>query len=186
MRVQLRFITKNSYKAREFQSLFSDTRYEVIPTAVTLEEIQTEDMEAPVADKAIKAFDKIRHPLFVDHTGLYLELFDGFPAGLTEIFCERLKNARLAQLVGKSQTPAVTAVTLICYCDGRKLNTFRGEVKGTISPEPRGPEGFQWDPIFIPLGHQKTFAEMGDQKNQMSMRRLAIDKFIRYLDEHHG
>ena len=46
MRVQLRFITKNSYKAREFQSLFSDTRYEMIPTAVTLEEIQTEDMEA--------------------------------------------------------------------------------------------------------------------------------------------
>lgn len=183
---ELRFITKNQYKAREFQSLFIKTRYEIIPSAVLIEEIQTEDMEALVSDKAIKAFDKIRRPLFVDHTGLYLALFDGFPGGLTEIFWERLRNDRLAQIIGKSQNPAVTAVTMIGYCDGKRLEIFRGELKGRVAPEPRGPEGFQWDPIFIPGGSQKTFAEMGDEKNEISMRRLAIDKFIAHLDKQHG
>jgi XTP/dITP diphosphohydrolase len=122
----------------------------------------------------------------VDHTGLQLELLNGFPAGLTEIFWERLKNKRLAQIIGKSENSAVNAVTLICYCDGRTLKTFRGEVRGTIAPEPRGPEEFQWDPVFIPNGYTKTFAEMGDQKNRISMRRQAIDKFIKYLDDQHG
>jgi XTP/dITP diphosphohydrolase len=185
MREELRFITKNEHKASEFRSLFAKTRYEVIPAAVAIEEIQTEDMEALVSDKAIKAFDRIRHPLFVDHTGLYFEALAGFPGGLTELFWERLRNDRISQLIAGSGLPAVTAVTLICYCDAKQLKIFRGEIKGHVADKPRGPEGFQWDPIFIPEGHKQTFAEMGDEKNKISMRRLAIDQFIEYLDLHH-
>jgi XTP/dITP diphosphohydrolase len=103
-----------------------------------------------VKDKVLKAFSEIRHPVFVDHTGLYLNLLNGFPGGLTEIFWNRLKNKGIADLIGKSRDPGVTAVTLIGYCNGRNLEVFRGEVKGVIAPEPRGPEEFQWDAIFIP------------------------------------
>jgi len=186
MNDELRFITKNEHKAQEFKALFRGTRYRIIPTSVSIEEIQIEDIDALVADKTIKAFDKIRHPLFVDHTGLYLDALGGFPGGLTELFWERLKNKGVAELVGKSDKPGVTAVTLICYCDGKTLNTFRGEVRGTIASEPRGPEGFQWDPVFIPADYSITFAEMGSKKNDISMRRLAINKFIAYLDKCHG
>jgi XTP/dITP diphosphohydrolase len=131
----------------------------------------------------IKAFDKIRRPVFVDHTGLHLEILGGFPGGLTDIFWERTKNTRLAQLFGNSENPIVTAVTMIGYCDGQSVKTFRGEVKGVIAPVPRGPEGFQWDPIFIPDGHTETFAEMGDKKHKISMRRLAINQLLAYLDK---
>ena len=55
MSKELRFITKNEYKVREFQCLFENTQYRIIPAAVAIEEIQTEDMEALVSDKAIKA-----------------------------------------------------------------------------------------------------------------------------------
>lgn len=177
----LRFLTKNDYKFEEFRKLFQETNYSLIKSAIPIDEIQTEDMENLVADKVLRAFDRIRRPVFVDHTGLHLELLCGFPGGLTEIFWERLKNKKLTELFGNSSNPAVTAVTLIAYCDGKVIQTFRGEVKGRIATAPRGPEGFQWDPIFIPDGYSETFAEMGDRKNEISMRRLAVDQFIAYL-----
>lgn len=65
---------------------------------------------------------------------------------------------------------------------GIKIHIFKGEIVGTIAPAPRGPEGFQWDPIFIPDGQPQTFAEMGDKKNEISMRRMAVDKMISYLE----
>ena len=183
MSLELRFLTKNDFKFDEFQKLFEDTKYTIVRSEVKIDEIQTEDMEALVSDKVIKAFGEIRRPVFVDHTGLRLELLGGFPGGLTEIFWEKLKNERLAQLIGNSEQPAVTAVTFIGYCDGQSIRTFHGEVKGRIAAAPRGPEGFQWDPIFIPDGRSETFAEMGDGKNEISMRRLAINQFIEYLDK---
>jgi len=182
MERDLRFITKNQYKASEFQKLFNGSGYSIIPTPLSIDEIQTEDMEALVTDKVIKAFSQVRRPVFVDHTGLYFDLLNGLPGGLTEIFWNRMENVSIAKLIGKSANPQVTAVTLISYCDGRSIQTFRGTLRGTIAAEPRGPEGFQWDPIFVPEGHDRTFAELGPIKNEISMRRQAIDKFIAYLN----
>src|SRR5271166_3792744 len=183
---RLLLLTKNDPKFEEFTKLFVGTNYTITKASIPIEEIQTEDMEALVSDKVIKAYHKIRRPVFVDHTGLHLDVLNGLPAGLTEIFWNRLKNERLAQLFGN--TP-VTAVTLIGYCDGKLVRIFSGKVTGTIASEPRGPEGFQWDPVFIPDGYSETFAELGEAKNTISMRRLAINQFIAHLDtfydEHH-
>jgi XTP/dITP diphosphohydrolase len=181
--MDLRFLTKNPNKAAEFQKLFSGTRYVIVPAPLQIDEIQTDDMEALVRDKAIKAFAKIRRPIFVDHTGLYFDFLGGFPGGLTEIFWNKLENEKLAHMIGRSDNPATTAVTLIAYCDGRTIEVFSGSLRGKISNEPRGPEGFQWDPIFIPDGEDETFAQMGERKNEISMRRLAIDQFISHLDK---
>jgi XTP/dITP diphosphohydrolase len=182
MRRNLRFLTKNDHKFNEFRDLFTETNYNLIKFSFLIDEIQTENLQDLVADKLIKAFSQIRRPVFVDHTGLELDLLGGFPGGLTDLFWERTKNDRLAQLFGNSP---VTAVTLIGYCDGKSINTFRGEVKGTIAASPRGPGDFQWDPIFIPNGRTETFAEMGKKKNEISMRRLATDQLIEYLDQHY-
>ena len=178
--MELRFVTKNPQKLAEFRKLFEGTGYDIVASEITIDEIQTEDLEALVLDKLIKAYDLIRRPVFVDHTGLLIEQLAGFPGGLTELFWERLQNRRLSELFGNSP---VTAVTLIGFCDGKSVKTFKGEVSGTIASTPRGPEDFQWDPIFIPDGYSQTFAEMGDQKNEISMRRLAIDLLITSLSK---
>jgi XTP/dITP diphosphohydrolase len=182
MTVELRILTKNEHKAREFSDLFAQTKYQIIPDATKIDEIQTEDMRALVKDKVIKAFTKIGRPIFVDHTGLYFSLLNGFPGGLTEIFWNRLRNEGIAKIVGQSSDTKVRAVTLIGYCDGKKVHIFEGEINGNVPNQPRGPEGFQWDPIFVPDGHTKTFAEMGTEKNNISMRRLAIDAFRKHLE----
>jgi XTP/dITP diphosphohydrolase len=177
--MNLRFVTKNEYKFTEFEKLFEGTGHRILQSTTTIDEIQTEDLEALVIDKLITAYNTIRRPVFVDHTGPQLETLAGLPNGLTEIFWERLQNERLCKLFGES---AVIAVTVIAYCDGKSLKTFRGEARGRIASTPRGPEGFQWDPIFIPEGCSETFAEMGDRKHAISMRRLAINQFVAYLE----
>lgn len=67
---------------------------------------------------------------------------------------------------------------------GKVLERFYGEVKGVIAPEPRGNSGFGYDPVFVPEGYTKTFAELGAVvKDQISHRAQAVAELRRYLDE---
>ncbi len=184
--MELRFLTKNEYKFGEFKKLIEPAGHLVVKAAYSIDEIQTEDMEALVTDKCVKAFARFKRPIFVDHTGLQFYFLDGFPGGLTEIFWNKLKNERLCEIIGRSSNPRVTATTLLGYCDGRRIHIFKGVIEGVVAPKPRGPEGFQWDPIFIPDGHSQTFAEMGDGKNEISMRKLAVDELLTHLRDSHG
>jgi len=128
----------------------------------------------------LKAFEYLGEPLFVEHTGLYLDYLNGLPGGLTQIFWDRLEADRFAQLFGNPDQK-VLARTVIGYIDGKLCHFFEGEVSGRISSEPRGPRGFQWDCIFVPEGFDQTFAELGDKKNEISMRRQALDKLATFL-----
>jgi XTP/dITP diphosphohydrolase len=148
----------------------------VIPLSIRIDELQTEDTERLVKDKMLKAFRQVGRPLFVEHTGLYLNHLNGLPGGLTQIFWDRLQADRFAELFGKSSDPTAVAKTVIGYTDARGFYSFNGEVPGRISDTPRGPRDFQWDCVFIPEGYTQTFSEMGEIKNEISMRRLALDK----------
>ncbi len=67
---------------------FSPLGISVVPLERAIEELQTTDTEALVRDKALRAFDYLGEPLFVEHTGLYLDYLQGLPGGLTQIFWE--------------------------------------------------------------------------------------------------
>ena len=75
----------------------------------------------------------------------------------------------------------VIAKTVLGYCDGRQMHLFEGAIEGTVPRAPAGPEDFQWDCVFIPDGYTRTFAEMGTEKDDVSMRRLALDRFAAHL-----
>jgi XTP/dITP diphosphohydrolase len=60
---------------------------------------------------------------------------------------------------------------------------FNGEVIGKIASEPKGNRDFQWDCVFIPDGEEKTFSELGEKKNDISMRKIAFDAFNKHLEE---
>jgi XTP/dITP diphosphohydrolase len=183
MQTQLRFLTKNSGKFRELSELIDSSKFKLLQDDTEINELQTADIDALIRDKMLKAFEKIRRPLIVDHTGLQFDLLNGFPGGLTSIFYEALKSEGIARVIGKSNNRKVTAVTLIGYCDGRQVHSFDGRVEGMVAEEPRGTEGFQWDNIFIPSGYDETFSELGNnKKNEISMRRRAFDKLAHFLE----
>lgn len=171
----------NRHKIAEVQRILAPVGVEIIAVPQKIQELQTEDVHALVKDKLIKAFGSIGRPLFVEHTGLYLSGLNGLPAGLTQIFWDQLKADRFASLVAGLGDSKVTARTVIGYCDGHRMHLFEGSIEGTVPITPVGPTDFQWDCVFVPNGCKQTFAEMGPAKDDISMRRIALDKFADHL-----
>lgn len=181
--MDLRFVSCNQFKIEEVKAILEGTDINIVPFQFKLEELQIEDTEKLVKDKLLKAFRKVGRPLFVEHTGLYIESLNGFPGGLTQIFWDKIEAERFSSIFGSIENSAVKAKTTIGYCDGMKLHYFEGITTGVISKQPQGDSKFQWDCIFIPEGYGETFSQMGDEKNKISMRKIAFDKFVSYLKE---
>lgn len=176
----------NAHKIAEVQRILTPVGVEVVPVSRKIEELQTEDVEKLVRDKLTKAFEAIGRPLFVEHTGLYLSGLNGLPAGLTEIFWNRLEADRFADLVAGLGDAKVTAKTILGYCDGHKIHLFEGSIEGVVPLAPAGSRDFQWDCVFVPNGSTQTFAEMGTAKDDISMRRRALDSFAAHIKSAKG
>ena len=181
--MKIRFISNNEYKINEAAAILSPIGVEIVPAPIVIDEVQTSDVRKLVEDKLIKAFRAIGKPLFVEHTGLYINYLNGFPAGLTEVFWSNLQADKFAEIVGVLPDPTLVARTVLGYCDGRKFHFFEGEIAGRVPKAPMGSRDSQWDCVFIPDGETQTFAELGARKNEISMRRKALDGFAEFLKE---
>lgn len=182
----LRFLSGNRFKIAEAQTILGPAGITIVPLERKIEELQTTDTKRLVRDKALKAFRFAGRPLFVEHTGLYLEHLNGFPGGLTQVFWDTLGPERFAELFGRTANPQVVARTVVGYIDGQRIHMFTGEIAGVVAESPRGNRDFQWDCIFVPEGHSETFSELGDVKHQMSMRRKALDSLVDFLKQNGG
>lgn len=176
----IRFLSGNALKIKEVEDILDSIN--VVAVNYKINEIQTINVPELVHDKCIKAFQKVSRPIFVEHTSLHFAALNGFPGGLTQVFWDSLQADRVAEMFGTMPDPAVRATTRIAYCDGKKIYQFEGEIHGRVSPEARGDRDFQWDCIFIPDGETETFAEMGGRKNEISMRRRALEQFSGFLE----
>lgn len=177
----LRFLSGNKFKIKEVEDIMSKIGVAIVPVGHKISEIQTIDVAALVHDKCIKAFKKVNRPIFVEHTSLHISSLGGFPGGLTQVFWDTLQADKVSETFGRMDDASVKATTRIAFCDGRKVHQFEGEVWGKIAPEPRGDRSFQWDCVFIPDGEKETFAEMGNRKNDISMRKHALHVFSDFL-----
>lgn len=179
--MDIRFLSSNIHKIREVEAILAPVGVRIIPAPIKIEEIQTEDVQRLVRDKVLKAFERIGRPVFVEHTGLHLPALNGLPGGLTQIFWDRLQADSFVSLVKNLGSRLITARTVIGYCDSQNIHYFEGEVSGSVPDAPTGPRDFQWDCVFVPDGFSQTFAELGDKKNEISMRRKALDQFAVFL-----
>lgn len=179
--MEIRFVTKNPHKAKEVEAILGDIGVSIVDVNLKIHEIQTENIDDIVRDKILKAFKEIGRPVFIEHTGLYIKSLQGFPGGLTQVFWDKLEAEKFSHLLGSLEETELTAKTVIAFCDSKRIHLFDGEVEGNIAPEPKGNRDFQWDCVFVPKGYVKTFAELGDKKNEISMRRMAFDKFRSFL-----
>ena len=125
---------------------------------------------------------------FADDTGLEVESLGGAPgvysaryAGGEGHNAEANMLKLLHELEGKDNRRAQfrTAISLIL---DEKEYLFEGIIKGEIIKEKRGDSGFGYDPVFVPEGYDRTFAELGNEiKNQISHRALAVNKLCEFL-----
>lgn len=188
---KLVFATNNRHKLEEVSAMTGGT-----VKIVSLAEIGCHDDIPETADtfqgnalqKAAYVYEHFGLPCFADDSGLEVDCLGGIPGVLSARYAGEHGNseANIAKLLdamkGSENRKAdfKTAVALILP-DG-KTEFFEGRVDGAITTEKRGKGGFGYDPIFIPDGYDKTFAELGeDIKNKISHRAKAIAALCEYL-----
>jgi len=173
------FVTTNENKFKEAKEILKD--FNIIQKKIDIQEIRGEPKEI-IIDKAKKALEIIKKPLFVEDTSLSFNALNGLPGPYIGEFKKRLGVEKTAKLLDGFEDKTAKAIVMVAYIEPRKEPiVFEGSIKGKIV-SPRGRDYFDWDMIFVPDGYDKTFAEMPiGKKNKISHRRIALEKLKQYL-----
>lgn len=178
--MRLILATSNRHKAAEIERVL-ERPLELV--AIDLPEFQTIAVHEVIEEKARAAYAEVGQPVLVEDTGLMIHSWQGLPGALVRWFLETVGNEGICAMLATFADRTATAVTCIGYFDGNQCHTFTGDTTGTIAPSPRGTHGFGWDPIFVPRGQEKSFAELtADELGALSMRRKATLALKAYLD----
>jgi len=193
------FATNNTHKIKEIQPLLPSSIKLLSLNDINCNETLKEDqntLEGNSHQKANFIYDKYKISCFADDTGLEIDMLNGAPgvfsarfSGLPESISSDIRskaNIEKVLLLMKGATNRKarfrTVITLII---NGKVSLFEGEVNGHILDVCKGFDGFGYDPIFIPEGFSKTFAEMTlEEKSEISHRARAVKKLIDYLTFH--
>ena len=177
------FYTSNPGKVRELQAVLAPMGYSVRWRKEELTEPQADTLEKVAAFKLLNVPDSVV-PVIVEDSGLFIRSLGGFPGVYSAYVLRTLGLPGVLRLVrGPDRTAEFRAV--VGYRAGGVTHLFSGRVRGSIAPRSRGKNGFGYDPIFIPEGHQRTTGEMApEEKNRLSHRGIAARKLGQWLARH--
>ena len=184
--------TNNKHKVEEISQALGDTI-----KLVTLRDLghkkdipETSDtLKGNAQQKAQYIYKKFGKDCFADDTGLEVSAIHGEPGVLSARYAGPQRNAEdninlLVQKLSGFQDPGARFLTVITLVLDGQYNQFEGTVYGKIISASRGHHGFGYDPIFIPDGYEKTFAEMTIQeKSKLSHRARAFVKLEKFLKQ---
>lgn len=184
------FATNNINKVKEVKSLLTENfNIKTLSEAgINIDIPEPYDtLEENAIEKAQVIFKLTGHDCFAEDTGLEVDILNGEPgvksaryAGEERSF-ENNINKLLLKLANKKDRTA-SFKTVICLIINGSQILFEGICKGTIIADRRGGNGFGYDPVFVPDGAEKTFAEMSLlEKNNFSHRKKAVEKLIEHL-----
>ena len=189
--MKLIFATNNEHKAEEIRHRVGN-RFDILTlqeAGIHIDIPEPHDtLEANATEKSQTIYRLTQTSCFSEDTGLEVAALGGEPgvksaryAGEARSFEQNIDKL-LANLEGKSDTSARFRTVISLILDGEE-NLFEGICTGTIIRDRRGTQGFGYDPVFVPDGSAKTFAEMGlDEKNQFSHRGRATEKLVAFLN----
>jgi XTP/dITP diphosphohydrolase len=185
------FASNNVHKVAELKSILSNN-FEVL----SLKEVglqgeipeDFETLEENAMQKAEFIYSKTEQNCLSDDTGLEVDALNGAPgvysaryAGEKASFDDNI-NKLLSALKSETKRTARFKTVIAVILNGQK-HTFEGICEGYISTQRQGKEGFGYDPIFIPNGETRSFAEMTlEEKNAISHRGQAFRKAITFLN----
>ena len=183
--------TTNAHKVDEYRKLLADQNVELkslldYPGFPGVEE-NGKTFAENAAIKAVAACKYCDVPAFADDSGLEVEALDGRPGVYSSRYADS-DPERIAKLLGELEGCENRRARFVCAIsiaiNGEVIETFEGEVKGTITLAPRGEGGFGYDPVFQPDGYDKTFGELEQEvKNKISHRANAFQKAMDFVEE---
>jgi XTP/dITP diphosphohydrolase len=172
---EVSLVTSNPTKVVELQRILGML---IKQQNLDIPEIQALDPMVVAKQKAEEAYARLKTPVLVEDSGLAVAAWGEFPGALVKWMIGRRTHSigleKFCAMVPADDRAAKACSVLVLY-DGHDFVTGAGCVRGTIAPEPRGHNGYAWDPIFIPAGEAKTFGEMAPMaKDKVSARSLAV------------
>ncbi|MDD5597779.1 MAG: RdgB/HAM1 family non-canonical purine NTP pyrophosphatase [Victivallaceae bacterium] len=183
--------TYNLHKLEEYRKLLAGQELEILslndcPGYEEPEE-NGSSFEENANLKALAAANYCDLPAFADDSGLEVEALNNAPGIYSARYAEN-DPARidriLKELAGKENRRARFVCVISVAFNGEIVGSFRGEIYGTIIEKPRGINGFGYDPVFMPDGFDKTFAELAPaEKNKISHRAKAVEKVIEFVED---
>ena len=188
--IHLLFATRNAHKTREFAHILGSDFVvtDLISREIPAVEETGNTFEENAVLKAVTVSRSESGLIVADDSGLEVDALGGAPG----IFSARYSGAhasdqenirRLLRELGDAKDRRARFRCAIALArDGETLGVFSGKLEGVISSGPRGGNGFGYDPVFVPLGRDRTLAELGEEaKNGISHRALAIAQLRDYF-----
>jgi XTP/dITP diphosphohydrolase len=185
------FATNNQHKVKEIRNILND-RYHIITlqeAGIDIDIPEPHDtIEANASEKSKTIHSITRQNCFSEDTGLEVEALHGEPgvksaryAGVEKSFQKNIDKLLLnLKLKTNRKARFKTVISLIL---NEQEYLFEGICDGSITELQKGNEGFGYDPVFVPDGSTKTFAEMStEEKNIFSHRRKATEQLIEFLN----
>lgn len=183
---QFIFVTGNQQKADYLAKWLG---HPVEHRKLDLEELQSLDLREVAEHKARAAYAQVQKPVLVEDVALTAHALGRLPGTLIRWFLEEVQPAGIARMLDGFADRSAEASIMYALYDGKTMHFFEGNVQGEISKESRTSEvtgwksGLSWNSIFIPQGHNKTYAEMSDEElRPVSHRGQAIAKLRAFLE----
>lgn len=190
--MQLVFATNNDNKLREIRNILGDKI-----KLLSLKDLNINDdilenepsLEGNAMYKARYIHSILNMNVFADDTGLEIDALNGLPGVHSARFAGENKISennidKVLSLMGNTTNRKARFRTVIALILDGKEYYFEGISEGSIIMEKRGNEGFGYDPVFIPDGYDRTYAEMTlDEKNKISHRARAFEKLKNFLSQ---
>ena len=187
---RLVFATNNAHKLEEIRQIIPE-HYEVrslndIGCETDIPETGT-TLEANAGQKSFYIWESYGLNCFADDTGLEIEALNDEPGVYSARYAGEERSAlanmkKVLMLMEHQSNRKARFRTVISLILEGVEHQFEGVVKGTISTHMTGSSGFGYDPIFVPDGYSRSFAEMSaDEKNQVSHRGRAVEKLMHFL-----
>lgn len=172
------FVSSNKHKYTEVKEILSSFGIRSGFFQASLTEIQSDSLAEITKIKALDAFSKCKKPIIIEDDALIVESLGGFPGPYSSYVFDTIGNKGVVSLTKKNRTAKFCAT--ISYCDRKKKPIlFEGITYGKIAKKISS-GGWGYDPIFIPQGKTKTYAQIPD-KNTLSHRYRALEKFARWF-----
>lgn len=184
------FATNNAHKLAEVQAVLGEGFRLLTPRECGITEDIPETqptLEGNASQKAHYLFDRTERNCFADDTGLEVYALGGAPGVHSARYAtdghdfDANNRLLLKNLEGITDRRARFRTVISLILDGCE-HQFEGIVEGRIAEQAAGVEGFGYDPLFIPDGFSKTFAEMtAEEKNAVSHRGRAVRRLVEFL-----
>lgn len=181
--MKVRFVTGNPGKAREAALHLSRVGVEVEAVSATVPEIQADTLEEVARAKAESLRGKVATPFFAEDAGIFIQALQGFPGVYSAYVHKTIGNEGVLRLLEGQADRAATFRAVVAFVDGPgPARLFSGEAVGEIASAARGKNGFGYDPVFVPSGDHRTFAQLTDaEKTATSHRARALDGLAAHL-----